>query len=305
MPPYPCPTKTYHTEAYPAIDPTLPSLSTAGKKVFISGGGSGIGPAIAKAFARSNASEIALLGRTESTLLRTKGEIEREYPNTNVSAYVADITDAESLKKPFASEYSRVGPIDILVANAGYLTDHATLAESSSEDFFRGLDVNVKGNFNLIRAFIPYATKNASILNISSGMIHVHSVEGNSGYHTSKLASVKLFDYVHAEHPDFFVLNIQPGVIKTAMYDKQMEASGRQLPADDSEYRLHSFHYVHDTNCHVVSLPAHFAVWASSPEARFLNGKFVWAHWDVEELKAMASEIQDTNKFTLGLLGWE
>lgn len=52
-----------------------------------------------------------------------------------------------------------------------------------------------------------------------------------------------------------------------------------------------------------VSLAAHFVVWASSPEARFLNGKFVWAHWDVEELKAMSSEIQGNNKLTLGLIG--
>lgn len=53
-----------------------------------------------------------------------------------------------------------------------------------------------------------------------------------------------------------------------------------------------------------VLLPAHFAVWAASPEARFLNGKFVWAHWDVEELKAMADQIESTDKFTLGLRGW-
>ena len=53
-----------------------------------------------------------------------------------------------------------------------------------------------------------------------------------------------------------------------------------------------------------VELPASFIVWVSSPEARFLNGKFVWSHWDVEELKAMAKEIESTDKFTLGLLGW-
>lgn len=53
-----------------------------------------------------------------------------------------------------------------------------------------------------------------------------------------------------------------------------------------------------------AELPANFAVWAASPEAKFLHGKFVWANWDVEELKAMAKEIEGTSKFTLGLLGW-
>lgn len=234
MPPYPCPTKTYHTEAYPAIDPTLPALSTKGKNVFISGGGSGIGPAIAKAFAKSNASAIALLGRTKSTLLRTKEEIEKEYPNSSVSIYVADVTDPELLEQAFASEYSRVGPIDILIANAGYLPDSATVTDSAFKDWYMGFDVNVKGNFNQIRAFVPHAAKNATILNISTAMIHVPSMPGNSGYHISKLAAFKLFEYVHAEHPDFFVLSFQPGVIKTAMYEKQMAMSGRALRLDDS-----------------------------------------------------------------------
>lgn len=35
-----------------------------------------------------------------------------------------------------------------------------------------------------------------------------------------------------------------------------------------------------------VALPADFSVWAASPEASWLHGRFVWAHWDIEELKA-------------------
>ena len=41
-----------------------------------------------------------------------------------------------------------------------------------------------------------------------------------------------------------------------------------------------------------VELPAHFLVWIASDEAAFLRNKFVWANWDVEELKARAEEIQ-------------
>jgi hypothetical protein len=58
------------------------------------------------------------------------------------------------------------------------------------------------------------------------------------------------------------------------------------------------------TQSFTVSLPATFAVWAASKEAKFLNGKFVWAHWDVDELKSKAKEIESTDKFTLGLIGW-
>ncbi len=39
------------------------------------------------------------------------------------------------------------------------------------------------------------------------------------------------------------------------------------------------------TSNSVVDLPGHFAVWAASPEAKFLHGRFVWAAWDVDQLK--------------------
>ena len=52
----------------------------------------------------------------------------------------------------------------------------------------------------------------------------------------------------------------------------------------------------------LVELPANFMVWAASDEAKFLNGKSVWANWDVEELKAGKDLIEGSDKFTLGLL---
>ena len=42
-------------------------------------------------------------------------------------------------------------------------------------------------------------------------------------------------------------------------------------------------------------------VWAASDEAKFLNGKTVWANWDVDELKADKELIEGSDKFTLGL----
>lgn len=54
-----------------------------------------------------------------------------------------------------------------------------------------------------------------------------------------------------------------------------------------------------------MRLPAHFIVWMTSPEARFLRGRFVWANWDVEQLKARAKEIEDdAQMLTSNVLGW-
>ena len=53
-----------------------------------------------------------------------------------------------------------------------------------------------------------------------------------------------------------------------------------------------------------VSLPASFIVWLASSEASFLKGKFLWANWDVYELKAKAEKIRDTTYLSVGLVGW-
>jgi len=60
----------------------------------------------------------------------------------------------------------------------------------------------------------------------------------------------------------------------------------------------------HEANFGLVSLPASFNVWLASPEARFLKGKFLWANWDVNELKAQAKEIEAGTQFSIGLVGW-
>ena len=54
-----------------------------------------------------------------------------------------------------------------------------------------------------------------------------------------------------------------------------------------------------------LSLPAGFAVWLTTPAATsWTGGKFLWAHWDVEELVAMKGEIEKGNELVMGLSGW-
>jgi len=45
-------------------------------------------------------------------------------------------------------------------------------------------------------------------------------------------------------------------------------------------------------------------VWAASPEARFTDGKILWCNWDVDELKAMKGDIEGTDLFTTGMVGF-
>jgi NAD(P)-dependent dehydrogenase (short-subunit alcohol dehydrogenase family) len=228
---FPSPVKRYHTDTYAAIDPTSPRLSTRGKNEVITGGGSGIGKSIAFSFAKSGASSSSILGRTAKTLIETQAEIEKAYPQSTIRCFIADIEDTNTLVTAFKSTQAAVGSVYILVANAGYLTDIGPINKIDPVEWFKGFEANVKGNFNLVNAFIPVATKGASIISISTVLAHLSHMPGYSSYHTSKLAAAKLFDYIHYENPDLFVLNIHPEAIDTATNKKSL-AAGNQLPLD-------------------------------------------------------------------------
>lgn len=53
-----------------------------------------------------------------------------------------------------------------------------------------------------------------------------------------------------------------------------------------------------------MSLSVGTMVWLASPEADFLKGKYIWANWDVIELKERAKEIAESDLFTMKLGGW-
>lgn len=232
---FPSYTKTFHTEAYPAIDPTRAEVSTAGKVVLITGGGSGIGPGIVHAFAKSGSTKIVIIGRTESALLSTKEAVETAHSGLTVLTFVADIVDAAAVNKAFAETKKQFGPIDILVSNAAYLPDVEPIATGNFDEFWRGMEVNVKGNFILSQAFVVNASEKATLISINTGGAHAPPMmAGLGGYAVSKLAASKLMDYFGLENPNIRVMVVHPGVLKSAMNDKSAQA-GLVLPYDDGE----------------------------------------------------------------------
>jgi len=279
---FPTYTKTWHNASYDAISPTKPELSVAGKVVFVSGGGSGIGRAIVEAFAAAGATDIAITGRKEDPLQTVKSDVEKS-SKTKIHVFVGDVTDEAAINGAFKSIKQTIGPIDILVANAGFLPEPKLVAESDITDWWRGFEVNVRGGIILAKAFIGTAAKDGVFINVSTSLAHAGIFPTFSAYGASKIAFVRALDFVQEENPNLRVVSLQPGIVETDMNKK---AGITTMPYDH------------------VNLPAHFIVWLASPEAAFLKGKFVWSNWDVDELKARKDEITSVPNLTLGLLGW-
>lgn len=133
-----------------------------GKTAIITGGGSGIGKAIAILFAKQGA-KVHIIELNESAAAETVAEIQQF--NGSAAAYSCDVSKQEEV----LSIFKEIAELDILVNNAGIA--HIGKADTTSEqDFTRVFDVNVKGAYNTIFAAIPFLrkSKNPVILNMAS-----------------------------------------------------------------------------------------------------------------------------------------
>ncbi|KAH8898593.1 NAD(P)-binding protein [Thozetella sp. PMI_491] len=284
MAPFPSPTAIWHSTAYPSISPTRPELSAKGKAVVVTGGGTGIGAETARCFAQAGAARIALLGRREQPLLDTQASIEQGFPGVEVFAIPTDVTEQSQVDAAF-SKFAGTREIHIVVSNAALVGPPETVTDVEAEKFLDAVQKHLKGALFVAQAFLRYASSDAVVINVSSFAAHLNIAPQFASYNVAKLAVFRLWDTLACGNSQLSVFHIQPGVVQTAM--NKESGGGAAFGIEDH-----------------VSLPGSFNVWLASPEARFLKGKFLWANWDVDELKAKAGEIGSTEELNIGLVGW-
>ncbi|MDQ3907209.1 MAG: SDR family oxidoreductase [Acidobacteriota bacterium] len=124
-----------------------------GKIALITGGGRGIGRAVALAFAREGAS-VALLARTEAEIRRAAEEIQEECRVATMYK-TCDVSDAASVSAAFEDVAYTFGEgVSILVNNAG-VAESAPLVKTDDELWHRHLAINLTGTFYCTRAALP------------------------------------------------------------------------------------------------------------------------------------------------------
>lgn len=137
-------------------------FSLKNKVVIITGGSSGIGRAISTLFAQQGA-EVHIFDLKSSLSDETIGEVKKYHPNSKFHS--VNITNEPLV----LDEINSIKTIDILINNAG-IAQIGNVENTSSEDFQKIFDVNVKGAFNCIKAVIPIMVNKSSgvILNMAS-----------------------------------------------------------------------------------------------------------------------------------------
>lgn len=189
----------------------------AGKVGLITGGGRGIGRAIADVFAQQGA-DLVLADRFLDYTEKSAQEIATQY-NHRVIALEVDVSNYESAHQMIVKALETYGRIDILVNNAGITRDKLIMRMEES-DWDAVIDVNLKGAFNCTKAIVRSMIKQryGRIINISSVSGQVGQV-GQANYSASKAGLIGLTKALARElaSRNITVNAVAPGFIPTSL----------------------------------------------------------------------------------------
>lgn len=190
-------------------------MHLAGKVAVITGGGSGIGLAIAEMLSGEGCRTV-LAGRTADRL-RTAATHWKQGPPPEV--HPVDVADRDQVDQLFTWVQTQLGPVDILVNSAGVNITARSMAEMTPAQWDQVLAVNVTGAYNCMHAVLPQMRERhwGMIINISSVSGKRVTVLGGVAYCASKFAMTALGTAVGNEEAErgIRVTNIYPGEVDT------------------------------------------------------------------------------------------
>lgn len=186
------------------------------KTVLITGGGTGIGAAVARRL-RSEGANVALVGRRKEPLEAVSAEI-------NALVVVADAADGAAMRKAVAEIAERFGGLDILIANAGGHGLGPTIS-MSDETWSLAARLNLDTAFVSARECLPELIKSRGNIVVLSSIAGLFSGPDAAGYVTMKHACIGLAKSLARDYGRMGVRTntVCPGWVTTAMADEQMQ----------------------------------------------------------------------------------
>jgi len=192
-------------------------MEIAGKTALITGGGSGIGAAIAVRLARAGA-RVMVAGRRAERLQATVEEIRRQ--GGTAEAQVADLADPAACTELVEQTVARFGPVDILVNNAGMLCHGRPIEAHTVEDWDRTVAVNLRAPFLLSCAVLPSMRERRQgfILMVSSDS-GIYYFQNQAIYGLTKHGLNDLAQFILAEYGQYNIhaVALCPGLTDTEM----------------------------------------------------------------------------------------
>ena len=241
----------------------------------VTGGGRGIGANIAR--------ELASAGMKVAVSARSRDEVESVAEEIGGLAVVADMSEPESIVSMVAEVERELGPIDLLVANAGMSGVRGSTWEADPHDWWRIFEVNVLGVHLCCRAVVPGMLERGSgrIVITGSGAAYLPGIR-NTAYPASKAAVCRYGEALANELRDRIpVFFFSPGLVRTEMTEGGFPEDAPWTPPELAPRLVREL---------------------ASGKLDRLAGRYIHAeHDDPDDLAARADEIveQDLNAIRL------
>jgi hypothetical protein len=220
------------------------------KVAVVTGGGSGIGLAIAQVFG-ANGYSVVITGRDVKRLQSASAAISSD--KNKVTCIPCDVRDPVSVQKLFREVRKHHSTIDVLINNAGVAHSLAPVDQLSIETWKEVIDTNLTGTFLVTRAALPLMSAGGTIVNNLS-VAAVQPFAGMSAYNASKFGAL---GFTHALREDLRkrgirVLALLPGATDTEIWS--------QFWPDAPRAKMISAETVARAVLHAVSAPANTAI---------------------------------------------
>jgi 3-oxoacyl-[acyl-carrier protein] reductase len=247
----------------------MPNDDLTRQVALVTGGGRGIGAGIAR--------ELARAGARVAVAARTREQVEEVAREIDGLALEVDVTDRAAVERMVEDTERGLGPIDLLVANAG-INNSADVWEGEPDDWWRVLEVNVLGVYLSARAVIPGMLQRGRgrIVVTGSGAAYLPGAS-NTAYTSSKAAVARLAETLAESLRDtpVRVFLISPGLVQTEMTDG---------------------HFPDDAPWTPPELAPRLVRVLASGRADELAGRYIHAeHDNIEDLIRRADEVREND----------
>jgi NAD(P)-dependent dehydrogenase (short-subunit alcohol dehydrogenase family) len=269
--------------------PIHEEIDLRGQVALVTGGGRGLGQHLATALAGAGAA-VAIVGRSAPHLTETVRLIEGG--GGQALAFPADVTDQQAVERVVAATEQRLGPIDLLVNNAGVLGPvNGPLWEVDPMQWWRTIDINLRGPFLCARAVLP-----GMVSRRAGRIINMTSPTGQhpylTAYKASKTALTDLTNCLAAETQPYgiSVFAFMPGGVRSGMTEYLAASS----EVHESIRSHHQAYFREGITVDVPERAVQVCLLLASGKADALSGRYISA-WDdaLESLKRVEEILQN------------
>jgi NAD(P)-dependent dehydrogenase (short-subunit alcohol dehydrogenase family) len=270
----------------------------AGQVALVTGGGRGIGQGIAQAFAAEGAA-VAVMSRTREQLAQTVAAITAA--GGRAVAVAGDVTDQRQVEQAVAATQAQLGPITVLVNNAGITGPFAPIWESDPDEWWRTMEVHLHGAFLCTRAVLPamFAAGGGRIITIASRAAEQGRPNG-SAYGIAKTAQLRFTETLASEAGTrgikAFVLH--PGLVDTQFADDALGRDDARRWMPQFIERLNELKR-NPASGNPITQVTSLCVFLASGKGDSLSGRYLSVDDDVAELARHADAIAQDDLYTL------